>query len=337
MIYTIDTEQTVSISWNKANRDYYIDKGYTCDEDHKNIVVKVSDLLCNSLATVHVNCDICGKPQDVRYRTYNSNITRNGRYVCQSCSVQVRHDKNVANRSKKHISKLMKVCEADGYTLLSTVDEIKRNTSYIRYLCPIHGEQSMRLNNLINGRKCPECGMDNRRELYKLSTEEVVSRISQCGGIVLNPEEYKNQSERNLKFICPDCGKTFTSSLVLFTQHGGQVCKECAGNESIGEKKIRYFLESHNIEFKQQYWFKDCRDIHPLPFDFYLPTRQTIIEFDGKQHYVDNSFFKYSYKHVQLHDTIKNDYCKKNNIRLIRIPYGKINSIDKILNNELFT
>ena len=36
-----------------------------------------------------------------------------------------------------------------------------------------------------------------------------------------------------------------------------------------------------------------------------------------------------------ISDTVKNEYCKKNNIKLIRIPYHKINNIEKIIVDEL--
>ena len=40
--------------------------------------------------------------------------------------------------------------------------------------------------------------------------------------------------------------------------------------------------------------------------------------------------------YTQQNDKIKNEYCKNNNIRLIRIPYYEINNIEKILYEYLF-
>lgn len=34
-------------------------------------------------------------------------------------------------------------------------------------------------------------------------------------------------------------------------------------------------------DFIIQHKFKNCRDIRPLPFDFYLPKLNTCIEYDG--------------------------------------------------------
>ena len=95
------------------------------------------------------------------------------------------------------------------------------------------------------------------------------------------------------------------------------------------------YLEKNNILFEQEKWFSDCRDVKPLPFDFYLPDYNTIIEFDGEQHYKQGHFTHSHLSYTQAHDVIKNEYCKNNNIRLIRIPYWNINNIEEILENKL--
>jgi very-short-patch-repair endonuclease len=57
-----------------------------------------------------------------------------------------------------------------------------------------------------------------------------------------------------------------------------------------------------------------------LPFDFYVPSTKTVIEYDGQQHFVP-VWGQESFENVQRTDKIKNQYCKKNGIKLIRIPY----------------
>ena len=76
--------------------------------------------------------------------------------------------------------------------------------------------------------------------------------------------------------------------------------------------------------------FNDCRNKNPLPFDFYLPEYKTCIEFDGRQHFEsiehwegDNGLLK-----IKKNDSIKNEYCKDNDIKLIRIPYYEIDNIE---------
>ena len=58
-----------------------------------------------------------------------------------------------------------------------------------------------------------------------------------------------------------------------------------------------------------------------------------VIEFDGKQHFSETHYFNCSFGKIQLHDLIKNKYCKENDIELLRIPYWNIDKIEIILNN----
>lgn len=70
-----------------------------------------------------------------------------------------------------------------------------------------------------------------------------------------------------------------------------------------------------------------------LRFDFYLPTYNTCIEFDGKQHFEAINFFggEENLKLTQLRDSQKNQYCIQNNIDLYRISYNDIDNIYTIL------
>ena len=47
------------------------------------------------------------------------------------------------------------------------------------------------------------------------------------------------------------------------------------------------------------------------------------------------NYFTYSFEDTKRHDEIKNNYCKANGIRLIRIPYWNIDKIEQILDKEL--
>ena len=210
------------------------------------------------------------------------------------------------------------------------------NSTYMEYKCHTHGLHKMKIANFLSGKRCPQCLADANRERFRMPDDVLIKNIEDVGGKLLNPEDYINSQTKNLWIECPECGNPFLTSYRSFTQHGGQLCPECSStSESLGERKVRLFLEAHNINFKQEHWFPDCRDINPLPFDFYLYDRNTIIEFDGSQHfYNNNDYFKNS-KTTQMHDLIKNKYCEDHGIHLIRIPYWKIDKIDLILSEEL--
>ena len=104
--------------------------------------------------------------------------------------------------------------------------------------------------------------------------------------------------------------------------------KSCGCIRSKGELKISQILRENDIKFEQQKTFQDCKDINLLPFDFYV-INQYLIEFDGEQHFKSIEHFggDESFQIRQKHDIIKNNYCKKNNIPLIRIPYTHLNDL----------
>lgn len=123
--------------------------------------------------------------------------------------------------------------------------------------------------------------------------------------------------------VCPKHGP--------FNQHPAnhiyykQGCPKC--NESDGEKLISRILERHNIEFIPQKRFSDCVSVgansrcFTLPFDFYIPNKKILIEYDGIQHSEPVDLFggQESFERTRLLDQIKNMYAITNKIKLIRI------------------
>ena len=88
-----------------------------------------------------------------------------------------------------------------------------------------------------------------------------------------------------------------------------------------------------------------CKHPHDLvfllsiSFDFYLPDYNLCIEYDGEQH---NKIIKYwgdfdGLKDRQKKDNIKNDFCKKNNIKLIRISYLEKDKIERAYIEKILT
>lgn len=326
-------DQMIEVRWSACNKQYYVDKGYRFTQFRDTFYVLICDLNPYSHALVDAQCDYCGVINSINMKGYTRNIEHNnGKYACHKCSVQIRHNKTLDDRRDKYYKRLVEKCSENNYTLMSSVDDITGNTSYIEYFCPAHGKQRMRIANFLSGKKCPQCAKDKARSNYQLTQEEVLARVSECGGKIINPTEYVNTQMNNLLFECSECGNIFSSSLAHFIQHGGRLCDNCSSSESLGEKKIKNYLKSQNIEFYQEKEFEDCRDIKPLPFDFYLPSYNAIIEFDGRQHFEETNFFGYSYAKTKEHDNIKNAYCEKNNIALLRISYRDINHIEDRIN-----
>ena len=90
---------------------------------------------------------------------------------------------------------------------------------------------------------------------------------------------------------------------------------------SKNEEYILNILLKENIKFIREKTFSDLRK-GKYRFDFYLPKYNTCIEFDGAYHYKKQPHVtEEQFKEQCKRDKIKDNYCKNNGIKLIRIPY----------------
>lgn len=328
-----DENQIVQVRWNNTNELWYKNKGYLFTGKNSLLEVKAKDLTPHSDKKIKVTCDYCGKEFETLYA-----IITNGRKViqkdaCSCCTGKKTRDVSWQRRANKYFSIVREVCEKEGYELLTDISEFTDVKMMINFLCPKHGVQSMMLDNFIRGHKCKDCSYETRFENMKLNKDYIHNIIRGKGDEWLNPDEYTTCIDRNMKIRC-SCGSIFTTSFANFSRANIYRCSTCSQKESLGELKIREFLDSHSINYEREKRFVDCRDKKPLPFDFYLPTYNMCIEFDGQQHYQD----KYGLGALQItqhHDKIKNDYCEITGIKLLRIPYWDGSKINDILTKEL--
>lgn len=110
---------------------------------------------------------------------------------------------------------------------------------------------------------------------------------------------------------------------------------------SKGEARVASFLKREKIFYLREKEFSDL--INPvtkrkLRFDFYLPDLNTCIEYDGVQHVKSVKVMggEVAFAYRKLRDKIKDDYCERKKIRLIRIPYDKLFDLDNILDPLIF-
>ena len=226
-----------------------------------------------------------------------------------------------------------RIFEKEGYILLSK--EYKSANEKLEYKCSNGHIHYVTLNSFNHGTRCPECRNIKMNQKMKKSTEEIKDLFLQEGYILLE-NEYINAHQK-LRLQCPN-GHTISLSYDKFQQ--GVRCSKC--NASKSERYIIKLLNEYNIKYIHQYRFEDCRDKQPLPFDFYLPTYNITIEYDGEGHYKPIDFegqgkikAEESLKDRQRKDGIKTQYCLDNNIKLIRIPYWEQENIENILKQEL--
>lgn len=92
---------------------------------------------------------------------------------------------------------------------------------------------------------------------------------------------------------------------------------------SHGELKIAQILKDNNIDFIQEYHPKDFEAFQNARYDFYIPSMNLLIEYDGKQHFKERNcgWKEETLVDIQKRDQAKNEYAVEHKISLIRIPY----------------
>lgn len=117
---------------------------------------------------------------------------------------------------------------------------------------------------------------------------------------------------------------------VVLKQSAHLIKSRKASKMSKGEEKIAKFLFENNVRFIREYYhhhlFNYFWERHLLFFDFYLPEYDAVIEFDGAHHFKGD-------KKQRSRDSIKNYYCKRNGINMLRIPYWESGEIENIITN----
>lgn len=250
-------------------------------------------------------CD-CGKERIVRGDRLKNGTTKS--CGCYSTEKLIKY-----NKEKK--ANDLTGQKFGRWTILEKTD--KRDSGSIVWLC--------------------ECECGTKKEIR--GTSLVAGETKSCGCIqkidIANQRFGKliaiKPTEESDLWLCKcDCGnEKIVSKRNLLRGH--TISCGCLKRErSLGEQKIHNLLIENNIPFEEEKIFEnfyfDNDNKKRIPrFDFYI-NNSYLIEFDGKQHLGIGGWGE-PIENIQERDNIKNEYCKKHNIPLIRIPYTHLNEL----------
>jgi len=168
-------------------------------------------------------------------------------------------------------------------------------------------ENNVYAKNHLKGIGCAKCYGNNKLD------NSFLERINNNYIVCIEDLSHK----KYLFVYCKECKIVFKQKINnMLNGHIGCICR----NISKPVQYIKEYLDNLNVQYIMEYRFKDCRNILPLPFDFYLPDRNICIEYDGEQHFEPKDCFGgiEEFNKVKLRDSIKDEYCKENSIELIR-------------------
>lgn len=245
---------------------------------------------------------------------------------CTKCSGCYRYSEE--ERIEQIKNRIVK--ENLNYVFLGMVDKYKNNNSKFKLHCNIcNYEWDVSISKFLGNKKskCPICQKNPR---YTIE-----DRINQINNIIQKENlpydfngflgEYHN-SNTKLNLFCKIHNKKWSPTINDFVNNFHR-CPLCC-NKSHGEILIENILKEYKINYIREYSFEDCKYKKKLFFDFFIQDKNCCIEYDGIQHFspttfggINNNIAEKNLKECMNRDHIKNEYCKKNNIKLIRIKY----------------
>lgn len=263
----------------------------------------------NNRTNVEIICNIHG----IFEQSPKSHLSGHG---CSLCSNTKKLTTNVfIDRAKK--------VHGDKYNYTNSIYVNARTK--IKIGCHIHGEFEQDVKAHLKGYGCKKCNM--------ITTEQFITK---CSNIHNNKYDYSLttyiNSDTKVKIVCPAHGifeqKAISHSI-------GKGCSKCKSSK--GEVKIISWFKDNSIEYIHEHRFSNCKHINTLPFDFFIPSLNMCIEYDGELHFNPlrlkdkKTECNNRLEMTQYRDAIKNEYCKTNGIKLIRIPYTEFDYLDDIL------
>lgn len=185
---------------------------------------------------------------------------------------------------------------------------------------------------LLRGSDCRQCSYEAISQKERKSEDEFLNDMS-----ILHPEirilsHYKNMRTNVLFEIIATGERRMVSPMALYNS-GNYLFNEYKGEKAIGD-----ILKKYNIPYIHSKRFSDLRGVlHPLEYDFYIPSRQILIEYQGMQHERPVKHFggEKQFEKQQKHDMLKREYAKEHGIKLIEIWYYDYDHIEEILIKEL--
>lgn len=260
------------------------------------------------------------------------------------------HRSKLITMTNDEFAKRVESTWGNEYTLLS---EYINSDTYIKVKHNRCGNIYMtRPADFLRGHGCLKCSYVDRSPKIGVHQRTPLSDVKKSIKDILGDQyvvltkdsDYKgNRQHISIKHLV--CGNVYKARYSdIHQSHTG--CPYCSkfGGLSSGEQKVSDVLKyeyhfDQDKDFYYGYVIPDLKYKNNLHFDFWLPKQRIAIEYDGKQHYISINYFGGSkaLQQQQKRDQLKDQYCKDNNITLIRIPYtiSTKNKIKAILSKFL--
>lgn len=184
--------------------------------------------------------------------------------------------------------------------------------------------------NLLAGCGCPACRLRRLGDATRKSHEQFVADMHRVHPGITVVSTYTRGADP-ITLQCDECGEQWT---ILASSAVAQACgcPTCAGSN--GEQAIAAHLREMNIDYQPQKRFEDLRGPGGgmLSYDFYIPSTNTLIEYQGQYH--DGTGLYQSqdaYQDQRERDKLKREYAYQHGYHFLEIWYRDFKRIKSIL------
>lgn len=223
---------------------------------------------------------------------------------CRECGYEKLRD-----MQRKPLNITIKECEAvHNHKYKYILDfEYVNNKSYLRAVCPIHGEFTQEINAHLHGQGCPECGKEETTRKLRKDKEFMIKRAIGVHGKKYTYDNFNYVNWHTKGFVtCPIHGDFLVTPLNHITNGSG--CPKCSHQVSKWEKEVYDFLLSLGIECEQS----NRSILGGKEIDIFMPKYNIGIECDGLRWH--NELYRDKDYHLS-----KTNECKEHGVRLIHI------------------
>ena len=282
---------------------------------YKNDYILVSDFI-STQSKVTIKHNKCGNNFDIVANEFTRlRVQERFRKACTKC----REIAIPLEEVQKRLDKITK----DRISIIGSYQSTHKDTTFKCKVCShewtgnVHYKIQNVKTNKTDSFGCPKCSkkMKKTTEIFKKEVKELV------GNEYLVKGEYSTANDL-VEMTHTTCGEDYPVRPADFLYKNNR-CPYCANNEkeSKAVRFIRTILMESSIKCETEKDYEDCIYKKKLPFDFYFPELNLLLEYDGEQHFRNMGGLFNDFENTRIRDNIKNQWCINNDINFLRLHY----------------
>ena len=267
-------------------------------------------------------CIIC--PKHGEFWQEPSKHTTGKKNKCPKCAIDGFRD-----TTESFIEKAQKI-HGDKYDYSKT--EYKKSSEKVCIICPEHGEFWQAPNKHLIGEGCYYCGREKTVSSMFSNTKEFIEKARQIHGdkYDYSKVEYRHNQEK-VCIICPEHGEFWQTPNNHIGAGNKCGCPKCKMSKL--ENFVCKLFEDNSVKYIHECAKKDLNWLGRQRLDFYIPSKNIVVECQGLQHFLPADFNGSSNAEENFKKNVNSDIkkfnkCTENGLKVVYVVNDKKSVID---------